>query len=109
MFVFQHKGKPHVVAPKTQYAQERLPQQQNVSQSLPQGDPWCMAAMTAVLLVGVNAVQTEVPDAKCITYVDDRTILAPTAPKILRTCLVGSKKRKLTPAETKRLQKAVIR
>ena len=75
MFVFQHKGIPPgwlgilesmwLHEKRTlQYGQECLPQQQNVSHSLPQGDPWCMAAMTAVLLVGVNAVQTEVPDAK---------------------------------------------
>ena len=169
MFVFQHKGMPPgwlgilesmwLHQKRTlQYAQECLPQQQHVSHSLPQGDPWSMAAMTAVLLVGIKAVQTEVPEATCITYVDDRTILAPTetscllacqvwkqwsrilglteseskeqffhrkaanrkkfelagihpskvmeSPKILGTCLIGSTNRKLTPAETKRLQKA---
>ena len=169
IFVFQHKGMPQgwlgilesmwLHQKRTlQYAQECLPQQQHVSHSLPQGDPWSMAAMTAVLLVGQNAVQNDVPDAMCVTYVDDRTILAPTetscllacqvwkqwsrilglteseskeqffhrkdadrkkfelagvhhskiteSPKILGTCLVGSRKRKLTPAENKRLQKA---
>ena len=99
MCVFQHKGMPPgwlgilesmwLHQKRTlQYAQECLPQQRNVSHSLPQGDPWCMAAMTVVLLVGVNAAQTEVPDAKCITYVDDRIILAPTETSCLLACQV---------------------
>ena len=140
------------------YGTECLDSMVEVSHSLPQGDPWAMAAMTALLLPALSALKTECPRVHTVTFVDDRTVTAATiddclqaeavwqrwsailglkentsksqyyhrteqgrnalihagldrtkvsdCPQILGTCLIGTGKRALTPAEENRLRKA---
>ena len=46
-----------------------------MTRSLPQGDPWSMAAMTAVLLPPIHSIAQTLPGTQAITFVDDRTVL----------------------------------
>ena len=58
-----------------QFAGETLPDLQTVRHSLPQGDPWSLIGMSALLLAPTLASQN-IPGVSCVTFVDDRTILA---------------------------------
>ena len=58
-----------------QLAGQTSPVPQNVLHSLPQGDPWSLVAMSAILLSPVLAAK-RVPGVACVTFVDDRTIIA---------------------------------
>ena len=58
-----------------QFAGETLPQSQMVAGSLPQGDLWSLVAMAALLVAPTLASQS-LPGVSCVTFVDDRTILA---------------------------------
>ena len=43
-----------------------------------QGDPWSPICMSLILTVMGNMIKRMRPQSRCITYIDDRTILAPT-------------------------------
>ena len=58
-----------------QYDHECSPSYENVTRSLPQGDPWSMAAMTAVLLPPIHSIAQTLPGTQTITFVDDRTVI----------------------------------
>ena len=61
-----------------QYDQECSPSCENVTRSLPQGDPWSMAAMTAVLLPPIRSITQTLPGAQTVTFGDDRTVICDT-------------------------------
>ena len=58
-----------------QFDHECSPSYENVRQSLPQGDPWSMAAMTAVLLPPIHSIAQTLPGTQTITFVDDRAVI----------------------------------
>ena len=58
-----------------QFDHECSPSYENVRQSLPQGDPWSMAAMTAVLLPHIHSIAQTLPGTQTRTFVDDRTVI----------------------------------
>ena len=95
LHVFQHKGMPkswlRVLSSVwlnqrrlLQYGNECLDRAVAVQHSLPQGDPWAMAAMTALLLAPLHAIRSECPNTRNYSFVDDRTVTAPTLPECLR-------------------------
>ena len=61
-----------------QYDHECSPSYENVTRSLPQGDPWSMAAMTAVLLPPIRSIAQTLPGTQAITFVDDRAVICDT-------------------------------
>ncbi|CAL1166685.1 unnamed protein product [Cladocopium goreaui] len=62
----------------------RLPIQNCLA--LPQGDPWSPIAMSLVLMLAKRHQERLVPESRCLLYLDDRTLVAPT-PGILAAAL----------------------
>ena len=56
-----------------QYAGESLKTAEPVKTSLPQGDPWSMIAMAAVLLIPLCGLREAIPNTDILLYVDDRS------------------------------------
>ena len=56
-----------------QYAGESLKTAEPVMTSLPQGDPWSMIAMAAVLLIPLCDLREAIPNTDILLYVDDRS------------------------------------
>ena len=50
-----------------------------------QGDPWSPICMSLILTVMGNMIKRMQPQSRCITYIDDRTILAPTKESLFQT------------------------
>ena len=56
-----------------QYAGESLRTEEPVMTSLPQGDPWSMIAMAAVLLIPLCDLREAIPNTDILLYLDDRS------------------------------------
>ena len=62
--------------PLLQFDHECSPSYENVRQSLPQGDPWSMAAMTFVFVAThIHSIAQTLPGTQTITFVDDRAVI----------------------------------
>ncbi|CAK0799301.1 unnamed protein product, partial [Prorocentrum cordatum] len=66
-----------------QYQGVTLRQPEEVGTSLPQGDPWSMIAMVAVLHLPITAIVARFPGAELSCFVDDRSWKPSTAHELL--------------------------
>ena len=62
-----------------QYAGESLQTAEPVTTSLPQGDPWSMIAMAAVLLIPLCDLGEATPNTDILLYVEDRSWVSESA------------------------------
>ncbi|CAK0832491.1 unnamed protein product [Prorocentrum cordatum] len=60
-----------------------LRQPEEVGTSVPQGDPWSMIAMVAVLHLPITAIVARIPGAEFSCFVDDRSWKSSTAQELL--------------------------
>ena len=63
---------------------QSLPEAQQVSRSLPQGDSWSMKAMSLLLLPAVYDICSKVPTAEQVVLADDRSFASSTAAGVAR-------------------------
>ena len=62
------------------------PEAQPVRTSLPQGDSWSVVAMVMALTPATNSIKAAFPNSVIRTFIDDRTVVSPTAAEAVQIC-----------------------